>query len=41
MPLPVYLHLLRSAFLVSFTDPNAQLTNVKSVFNFLNCGPNV
>ena len=29
------LHLSRSAFLVSFTDPNKQLFNVKSVFTFL------
>ena len=38
MPLPVYLYLSRSAVLVSFTDPNKQLPNVKSVFKFLNCG---
>ena len=28
----LYLHLSRPAFLVSFTDPNKQLLNVKSVF---------
>ena len=38
MPLPLYLYLSRSAFLVSFTDPNKQLAKVKSVFKFLNCG---
>ena len=27
-----------SAFLVSFTDPNSQLPNVKSVFKYLNDG---
>ena len=27
---PLYLYLSRSAFLVSFTDPNKQLPNVKS-----------
>ena len=36
MPLPVYLYLSRSAFLVSFTDPNKQLRNVKSVLKFPN-----
>ena len=37
-PLPLYLILSRSAFLVSFTDPNKQSPNVKSVLKFLNCG---
>ena len=41
MALPVYSYLSRSAFLVSFSDPNKQLTNVKSAFKFLNCGTNV
>ena len=35
---PLYLYLSRSAFLVSFTDSKEQLSNVKSVFKFLNCG---
>ena len=34
MPVPLYLHLLESAFLVSFTDPNNELSNVKFMFNF-------
>ena len=34
----LYLHLCRPAFLVSFTDPNKQLLNVKSVFKSLNHG---
>ena len=38
MPYLLYLYLPRSAFLVSFTDPNEQLFNVKSVFKFLNYG---
>ena len=38
---PVYLYLSRSAFLLSFTDPNKQLLNVKSVFKFLNFGVSV
>ena len=33
-----HLYLSGSAFLVSFTDPNKQLFNVKSVFRFLNHG---
>ena len=37
----VYLYLSRSAFVVSFKDPNKQLLNVKSLFEFLNGGPNV
>ena len=36
MPWLVYLYLSGSAFLVSFTDPKAQLFNVKSMFIFLN-----
>ena len=32
MPQPLYFCLSGSAFLVSFTDPNKQLFNVKSVF---------
>ena len=35
LPQPLYLYLYRSAFLVSFTDPNKQLPNVKSVFKSL------
>ena len=36
MSLPVYLYLSRSAFLVSFKDPNKQLPNAKSLMqNFL------
>ena len=35
---PTYLYLYKSAFLVSFTDPNKQLPSVKSVFKFLNYG---
>ena len=31
---PLYLYLSRSAFLVSFTDPNKQLLNAKYVFTF-------
>ena len=34
-------YLSRSAFLVSFTDINKQLSDVKYVFNFLNYGPSV
>ena len=34
MSLPLCLYLPGSAFLVSFTDPNIQLFNVKSVFKF-------
>ena len=30
-----------SGFLVTFTDPNKQLPNVKSLLKFLNCGPSV
>ena len=37
MPYPLYLYLSRSAFLVSFTDPNKQLFNVKYVFKFPSC----
>ena len=35
MPKLLYLDLSRSAFSVSFTDPNKQLPNVKSVFKSL------
>ena len=35
IPQPLYLYLSRSAFLVSFTDPNKQLPNAKSVFKSL------
>ena len=35
---PLYLYLSGSVFLVSFTDRNNQLFNVKSVFKFLNRG---
>ena len=38
MPKPLYLYLSGSAFLVSFTYPNKQFFNVKSVFKFLNHG---
>ena len=31
-------YLSESAFLVSFTDPNKQYFNIKSVFKFLNHG---
>ena len=41
MPKPMYLYLSRSAFLVSFTDPNKQLPNVKILFKLLNCWPSV
>ena len=41
MPEPLYLCLSRSAFLVSFTDPNKQLFNVKSLSKFLNYGVSV
>ena len=34
----LYLYLSGSAFLVSFTDPNKQFFNIKSVFKFLNHG---
>ena len=36
MPKPLYLYLSRSAFLVSFTNPNKELPNVKYIFKFLN-----
>ena len=38
MPEPQYLYLPGSAFLVSYTDSNKQLFNVKPVFEFLNYG---
>ena len=38
IPRPLYLYLSGSAFLVSFTDPDKQFLNVKSVFKFLNHG---
>ena len=41
VPYPLYLYLSGSRFLVSFTDPNKQLFNVKSVFKFLNHGVSV
>ena len=41
MPYPLYLYLSESAFLVSFTDSNKQLFNVKSAFKFLNHGVSV
>ena len=41
MPQPLYLYFPGSAFLVSFTDPNKQLFNVKSVFKSLNHGVSV
>ena len=36
---PVYLYLSRLGSLVCFTDLNKQLSNAKSVFKLLNCGP--
>ena len=41
MPCPLYLYLFRSVFLVSFTNPENQFFNVKSVWKFLNHGLNV
>ena len=41
IPYPLYLYLPRSAFLVSFTDPNKQLPSIKYVLKFLDCGPSV
>ena len=41
MPDLLYLFLSRSAFLVSFTDPNKQIFNIKSMFKFLNHGFNM
>ena len=38
MPQPLYMYLSRSAFVVTFTDPNKPLFNVKPVFKFLNHG---
>ena len=35
MSQPLFLYLPRSVFLVSFTDPNKQIPNVKSVFRAL------
>ena len=35
IPLPVYKYLSGSAFLVSLTDSNKQLTHVKSVFKLI------
>ena len=35
---PLYLYLYRSALLVSFTDLNKQLFNIKSLFKFITCG---
>ena len=35
------MYLSRSAFLVSFTDPNKELLNVKSMFKFNYCGHSV
>ena len=34
----LYLHLSGSAFLVNFKDPDKQIFNVKSEFNFLTMG---
>ena len=36
MPYPLYLYIAGLAFLVSSTDPNKQLFNVKFVFESLN-----
>ena len=41
IPYPLYLYLSESAFLVSSTDRNVQLFNVKYVFKFLKHGLNV
>ena len=41
MPWPLFLCLSGSAFLVSLTDQNKQLSNVKYLFNFLNHGVSV
>ena len=41
MSWPLQLYLSRSAFLVSFTDPDKQLPDVKYMFKFLNGGPSV
>ena len=41
MPQQLYLYLSGSAFLVSFADPNRQLSNVNSAFKFLNHGVSV
>ena len=41
MPYPVYLRLSRSAFLISSTNANKQLLNVKSMFKFFSYGPSV
>ena len=41
MSQPLYLYLSGSAFLVSSTDPNKQLFDVKDVFRFLNNGVSV
>ena len=38
MPWPLCLYLSGSAFLVSFTDPNKQLIDVKFMLKFLNHG---
>ena len=34
----IFVFIYRSAFLVSLIDPNKQLSNVKSMFKFLNRG---
>ena len=39
--MPTYWYLSGSAFLVSFTDPNKQLFNEKTLFEFLNHGVTV
>ena len=41
MPWPLYLYLSRSAFLVSFKNPNKQLFNLRSLFKFRNHGVSV
>ena len=41
MSQPLYLYLSGSAFLVSSTDPNKRLFDVKDVFRFLNNGVSV
>ena len=38
MPYPLYLYLSGSTFLVSFTDPNKEFFNLKSMFKFLSHG---
>ena len=41
IPYSVYMYLSGSAFVVSFSDPNKQLPDVKYVFKFPNYGYSV